>query len=250
MNFLNKIFSGNTLYYPGCLTKFAALDLEKKNKNLLSKIGIEFIMLSDLEMCCGSPVLRAGYLDEFEKIAQQNNQIFVDHGVSQIITNCPACLKMFSKDYPAALGDQWKISVKHTSQIFHQALLEKRLKLNPRYGKVTYHDPCHLGRQMNVYNEPRALIEACGYDLIEMKFDRKESYCCGGGGGVQTNNPELASKIAKERINQAQETRAEILCTACPMCYLHLQRNMQNEKFKVVELIELIEDSVNYGKSE
>jgi heterodisulfide reductase subunit D len=249
MSFLNKIFSGNTLYYPGCLTKFVGLDLETKNKYLLRKVGVDFIVLPELEICCGSPVLRAGYPEEFNKIAEQNNKLFVDHGISRIITNCPACFSIFQKEYADSLKSEWKMKVEHTSQVFYQALKENKLKLNYRHGQVTYHDPCHLGRQMGIYREPRELIKACGYELVEMDFIGKQSYCCGAGGGVQSNELELSKKIGQARAEQAEKTKAEILCTACPMCYFQLKENNQSKKLKVVELIELLEDASNYEPS-
>lgn len=247
MSFLNKIFSGNTLYYPGCLTKFVGLDLERKNRALLERIGLEFIVLTDLEKCCGSPLLKAGYQKDFAELAGQNHRLLIDHGVSRIISNCPACCLVFSRDYPEALKE-WNISVAHTSQIFHQAWREGRLELRGSGGQVTYHDPCHLGRQAGIYQEPRELIRACGYELKEMDLSHGDGYCCGGGGGVQSNEPNLAERIGQERIDQARQTGAEFLCTSCPMCYLHLTRSTEKEKnsMKVVELTELLERSSNY----
>lgn len=248
MSFLGKILSGNILYYPGCLTKFIGTDLERKNKRILRAIGIDFIMLPELELCCGSPVLKAGYIDDFKQIAEKNNKILSEHGVGQIITNCPACFSTFREEYQRILGNHWKIKVNHTSQVFHRALTEKRLSLSKNSGKITYHDPCHLGRQSGVYREPRELIKACGYDLIEMKLSRKDSYCCGGGGGVQSNEPILSNKIAQERIKQArEETSADIICTACPLCYLHLRNNSDPQQGpKIIELTELLESAIDH----
>ncbi len=252
MSILSKILAGNTIYYPGCLTKFVAIDLQAKNEKLLRKIGIDFISLSELELCCGSPALKAGYPEDFHHLAKQNHKLLTDHGVTRIITNCPACFMIFTKNYSEVLGSVWKIKVNHTSQVFYQTFIEKKIKLNPRHGRVTYHDPCHLGRQMGVYNEPRELIKGCGYDLLEMPYSRRDSRCCGGGGGVYSNEPELANRISQSRIDQAASTKAEILCTACSLCYLHLRQNSltSKNKIKVMELTELLEDSINYERIE
>jgi len=238
VKFLDKIFGGNILYYPGCLTKFVAKDLKEKYEKILRKIGIDFIELSELEKCCGSPALKAGYLEDFKKLAEENLKIFKEHSVKKIITNCPACFMILKKYYKEALGDKWDIEVEHISETINSKLKSQKSKLKNE--KVTFHDPCHLGRQMGVFEEPREIIENLGYEISEMELSRNESFCCGGGGGVKSNEPELANKIAKDRIEQAKKTGAKILCTNCPLCYLHLKENAK--EIEVKELIELFED--------
>jgi len=238
VKFLDKIFGGNILYYPGCLTKFVAKDLKEKYEKILRKIGIDFIELSELEKCCGSPALKAGYLEDFKKLAEENLKVFKEHSVKKIITNCPACFMILKKYYKEALGDKWDIEVEHISETINSKLKSQKSKLKNE--KVTFHDPCHLGRQMGVFEEPREIIENLGYEISEMELSRNESFCCGGGGGVKSNEPELANKIAKDRIEQAKKTGAKILCTNCPLCYLHLKENAK--EIEVKELIELFED--------
>jgi len=111
MKIFEKILGGNTLYYPGCLTKFVAKELKEKYEKILRKIGIDFIELSELEKCCGSPALKAGYLEDFKKLAEENLKIFKDHSVKKIITNCPACAMTFKIEYSKALGKEWNIEV-------------------------------------------------------------------------------------------------------------------------------------------
>ncbi|MDD3679517.1 MAG: (Fe-S)-binding protein [Candidatus Shapirobacteria bacterium] len=248
MSILDKILGGNTLYYPGCLTKFVAKDLEEKYQEILRQEGIDFITLSELELCCGSPALKAGYLADFKKAAKENMKIFKDHGVTKVITNCPACFMILKKYYQEALGKDWNIEVEHISQTLGSKLKAQNSKLQPKVKnlKLTYHDPCHLGRQMGVYDQPRTVIKNLGYRISEMKLNKKNSFCCGGGGGVQSNEPDLASKIAQDRIKQAKETGARILCTACPLCYLHLKENAKG--IKVKELSQLF--SLNKGKND
>ena len=243
MSFLARLFGGNILDYPGCLTKFAAPQLKEKYEKILRKAGVDFIELGELEVCCGSPALKAGYVEDFKKLAQKNLKIFKDHGVKKIITNCPACFMNFKKEYPKLLGKEWDIEVEHISQTIRRSKFFENWKLkieNSRRRRATYHDPCHLGRQMGVYEEPREIIKALGYELVEMELNRQESFCCGGGGGVKTNEPELANKIAKERIKQAKKTGAKVLSTACPLCWLHLKENA--EDLEVKELGELLEE--------
>ncbi len=242
MKILEKIMGGNTLYYPGCLTKFAARDLEDKYEKLLRKMGVEFIKLSELELCCGSPALKAGYKKDFEVLAEKNLKIFKDHSVQKIITNCPACFMILKKYYQEALGERWDIEVEHISQTIAQSKWFEEWKSKNKISeskKVTYHDPCHLGRQMGVYEEPRQIIKGLGCELVEMELNRVDSFCCGGGGGVRTNEPELSAKVAQDRLSQAGQTGAGIICTSCPLCYLHLKEG--SDKLTVLELSELFD---------
>jgi len=239
MKIFEKLLGGNILYYPGCLTKFAARDLKKRYEKILKMLGIDFIELSEVELCCGSPALKAGYLEDFKTLAKKNLEIFKQHSVAKIITNCPACFMILKREYRKVLGEKWDIEVEHITQTIakHLEILEKEQLKNPAQVSATYHDPCHLGRQMGVFEEPRRIIEKLGYKISEMELNKMESFCCGGGGGVRTNEPNLANEIAKDRISQAEKTGADILITPCPLCYLHLKENRNN--IKVVELSEL-----------
>lgn len=236
MSIFKKIFNGNTLYYPGCLSKFVAKDLVENYRRILREAGIDFIELADLEVCCGSPALKAGYNDDFKKLAEKNLQVFKDHSVGKIVAHCPACFMIFKKEYPRVLGEKWDIEVMHATEF----LGKKSKKVEAPKGVVTYHDPCHLGRQMGIYDEPREVIKSLGYEIKEMDLSRKESFCCGGGGGVQVNELELANKIAKDRIAMAKKTGAKILVTPCPLCYMHLKKNSEGEDIEVKELSHLM----------
>ena len=238
MKILDKILGGNILYYPGCLTKFVGKDLKENYEKILRTVGIDFIELKEKEVCCGSPALNTGYKKTAEDLARKNYHVFKEHRVTKIISNCPACYKTFSQDYPLLLKE-WDIKVEHASQTIYRAIQEGKLKLKKKIEKiVTFHDPCYLGRYMGIYEEPRKILEFIGCKIVEMKFNRKNSFCCGGGGGVQSNYSELANSIAKERIQQALETKAEILVTTCPLCYYHLKRNSQ--EIQVFELSQLL----------
>ena len=237
MRILEKLFGGNTLYYPGCLIKFVAKDLNENYKKILSKIGIDYIVLSDIEMCCGNPMLNAGHKEEAKELANKNFKVLKERGVSRIITPCPACYNMFNKIYPT-LVEKWDIKVEHVSQVISRAIKEKKISTKKLGVDITYHDPCHLGRYAEVYEEPREIIREAG-NLKEMKFSKNYSFCCGGGSGVKTNQPELSSSIAKQRVEMAKDTNAKILCTTCPMCYLHLKENSKD--LKVIELSQLFD---------
>lgn len=239
MKIFKKFFSGNTLYYPGCLSKFVQKEIVENYKKILECEGIDFLMLKDKELCCGSPVKNAGANENFKKIAGKNAKILANHGITKIITHCPSCALVFGKNYREILGDDWKIEVFHVTQVIEESL--KFLKKIDAGTVATYHDSCHLGRGLGIFDKPRKIIKKAGYELVEMDLVRENSFCCGGGGGVNSNNEQLANKITIDRMEQAKKTKARFAITACPMCHAQLKAQMGKNDMKVLELSQLFE---------
>ncbi len=238
-----KLKPQNTIFYPGCLTKYKGKQWQDNYEKILTKIGIDFIVLDDLK-CCGSPILNAGNNSLYRKILKENFDMLRNSYVTRIITGCPACYKNFAKEYKDEIGQEWNIEVYHASQIVYEAMKAGKLKLKKLDISITYHDPCHLGRHMGVYDEPRAIIKQITDDFKEMEMHGDFSFCCGGGGGVASTIPDKANTIAKERVSQALETKQEYLVTACPMCDMHLDKS-SGEKIQVMELSELIVKAID-----
>ena len=214
----DRVLLANTLYFPGCLTHFVLSDKEDSYKKILNELGIEYIFIPEFN-CCGSPVLHAGYKKDFNDLKKKNFELFRKYGVGKIITNCPGCYMILSKEYG--------LKVEHISQV-----LAKNLdKVNKKFdGDVTYHDPCHLGRKSsNIYNEPRIVLAKLGLNIEEFPKNRERSLCCGAGGGLRNNYRELADKIAKERLRLVKTKR---LVTTCPMCYKHFLENSKDIEVK------------------
>ncbi len=231
-----KNLGKNTLYYPGCLTKFVLKDINDNYKKILTKIDIEYITLKDLEVCCGSPILNCGHEEEAIELIKKNYKIFKEHSVNKIITSCPACYHTFKNTYPKFL-EKWDLQVEHITQTIDKAIKEKKINIESLDIDLTYHDPCHLGRYCEIYQEPRNILKKIG-NIKEMKLTENYSFCCGGGSGVKSNYTPLANSIAKERIEMAKETKAKCLTTTCPMCYLNLKENSKD--LKVKEISQLI----------
>ena len=233
-NLLDKILWvwGNTLYYPGCLTKAVLPDIEKNYENILHELWIDFIKLSNVEYCCGSPVLRAGMRDAFENIKQKNIQIFKEHWVWMIITNCPACYNMLKYEYK--LEENHWIKVEHITQTIKRK--EWKLKNKELLKEITYHDPCHLWRLSGIYEEPREILNKCWYKVNELKNNRENSMCCGGGWWLVNNNPELSKKIAEQVLSEVKEW--ESMTSPCPMCYFQFRNHAKN--IEVKEFSEII----------
>ena len=220
---LDKLTGGNTLYYPGCLTHFVLPEIEENYQNILRGVGVDVIFLPEFN-CCGSPVVNAGYLSDFKDLKGMNKDFFSKYGVTKIITNCPACYKVL-KDYEAE-----NMEVEHIIRVIDGNLDKIDVK---HTGEITYHDPCHLGRQGGIYDEPRNILDSIGFDVVELRFCRDESMCCGGGAGLKTNYPEISDKIAKMILASVETDR---LVTPCPLCYKHLKDNS-----KGVEVLEFSE---------
>ncbi len=222
MGFFNRLFARNILYYPGCLTKFVLEDIMNNYRNILDQINIDFITLKEKEVCCGSPVLNAGYEQDFDELKRKNLQLFDEHGVKKIIVNCPACYHIFSKHY--------NFKVEHITQ----TILKKIDYFDMRFNeKITYHDPCHLGRYSDIYGEPRKILKKIGFKVVELEKNKQDSLCCGGGGGLKANYSGMANKIAK---NILKNVKTKKLITTCPMCYAHFKENAKD-----VEILELSE---------
>lgn len=241
MGFFDKLLAGNVLYYPGCSTKFVAKDVEKKYKEFLNKMGIDFIQLADLEKCCGSPMLNAGYKDDFKKLAEENLKIFKERGISKIITNCPGCYLHFSKIYPEYLGDDWDIEVEYFLVELWNLVEAGKVKLKQKDGSVTYHDPCHIGRAIGIYDIPRKILEASGYELKEMELNKEYSLCCGAGGTANINAEETSKKMADERLRMANETGADMLTSPCVLCTYQFDSHNENKKLNIDEFSLLID---------
>jgi len=199
MGILDWFGGEKTLYYPGCLTKGVLKEQFENYKEIFNRLGIDFVMLPDEENCCGLPVLNAGYKKDARKLAKKNYDLFKKNGITKILTNCPSCYHTFKEVYPK-LVREWDFEVEHATVAILNALKKRRIRFKGSDEKrevVAYHDPCHLGRYPGIYEEPREVIELLGGKIIEYKMNRENASCCGGGGGVRANFPELAKDIAK-----------------------------------------------------
>lgn len=222
MGIFSFLTGGNVLYYPGCMTKYVLKAEQENYKKILNKIGVDFILLPN-DMCCGSPAINAGYEKDAIKLARKNLELFKQHSIKKIITNCPACFKTFFQEYKEMLPD-WKIEVEHTNNLILNYLKKKAINKGFKE-KVAYHDPCHLGRHLGMYDVPREILGRFGYEVVEMKHNKENSLCCGGGAGLKANNPELANKIAKMRVEEAKQAGVKKIITPCPLCFAHLLEN-------------------------
>ena len=206
------------------MTKGVLKEQFENYKDIFNRLRIDFVLLSDKEVCCGSPVLNAGYKKDARKLAVKNLKLFKDKGITKIVTNCPACHHMFSEVYPKLVRD-WDIKSEHATVTILRALKKKGIKWKGNKEDretVTYHDPCHLGRYSGIYNEPREVIELLGGKIVEMKNNRENAICCGGGGGVRANFSEIAVASAKKKAAEINDKVSKII-SPCGLCYSNIK---------------------------
>lgn len=218
------------LYWKGCMSRFRTKKIAKAVEELLLRMKVDYLKLDD-EGCCGSILYRTGQIEEAVRISKSTMSKIHSTGAEEVITSCPGCFRTMSKDY-----ENFNVKVYHISQFllkFKDLLKESLRELDV---KVTYHDPCHLGRHMGVYEEPRRLIKLIpGIKLLEMRDNRNKALCCGYGGGVRSAYPEVSMEVAKMLLSSLPN-EVEILITACPFCNYALS----NSKIKVLDLPELL----------
>ena len=207
------------LYFVGCyfsydprLKKVAAATVK-----LLNKAGVNFGILGEKEICCGESIRKTGAETVFKTLAKENIRNFIDRGVRKILVSSPHCYHTFKNEYPEFMVH---FEVVHISELLAELIADGRLKLTKDFAKkVAFHDPCYLGRHNGIYEQPRDVLSAVpGLDLVEMAQNRKDSMCCGGGGGRVWMDTPKEDRFSVPRIRQAQDVKAEVLAAACPYC--------------------------------
>ena len=240
------------LLFLGCT---AAYDINVKQVavstiNILEIIDVDYGVLGKDEKCCGSVMLRMGD-PEFQRLASENIKMFNDLGIETLISSCAGCFKTIKEDYPKV--GKMNFEVLHTVEFLRRLYEDHKLTFNTAIEKrVTYHDPCHLGRASGVYDDPRFIIEKIpGLELIEMPRNREYSRCCGAGGGLKSGFPDIQNKMAQRRAREAYETGAEELVSACPFCYQGLQVGITALDFPLVmrDISYLVEASIRGDSS-
>ncbi|MFC2018170.1 (Fe-S)-binding protein [Chloroflexota bacterium] len=207
----------NTVYFPGCLATYRAPEVAQATAKILNILGIEFSIMGEEEHCCGDPMIMVGQMFLARELARYNWEHLKG---KRVITSCAGCYRTFKDEYPKLLGEEYKIDAVHIVELLANLIDEGKIKFTKEIKeKVVYHDPCELGREMKVYDQPRKIIQSIpGIELVEMERTRENTFCCGGGGGVKGVNFDLSVKIAKSKVEEALATGATTLVSACPSC--------------------------------
>ena len=212
------------LYFPGCYPSYdpRLKKVARATANILNKAGVNFGILGPKENCCGESIRKTGDEEVFVRLAKENIKTFIDNGVKKILVSSPHCYHTFKNEYPEFMVN---FEVVHISQYLFELINEGRLELKNEYGKkVTYHDPCYLGRHNGIYDEPREVLKKVpGLELNEMSESREDSLCCGGGGGRIWMETPKGERFSDLRIEQAIGVGAEVLVTCCPYCITNFE---------------------------
>jgi heterodisulfide reductase subunit D len=232
------------LYFPGCVITFRYPQIARNTLRILKFAGVKFALLGGEEWCCGNPFLFMGMYEKAKDFALHNITKISEKGVKTVLTSCAGCYKVLSLEYPKISKVELPFKVVHITQFLDKLIDEGCIKLKKlRYDKVTYHDPCEIGRYAGIYEEPRSVIQSVPrLKLVEMEKNRENSWCCGGGGSVNIVHARPALSVAELRIGHAQETSAKTLVTACPSCVhmLRLASKRTGYKIRVIDIASLV----------
>ncbi len=207
------------------------------------KLGVNFSVFGGQEVCCGSVAMRTGDRGTFESIAQKNAEMFKKNEVKKIVTSCAGCYRTLKKDYTDKLEG---IEIFHTIEFLDEFIKNHDVKLKKLDITTTYHDPCHLGRHMGLYDAPRNILKQIS-NFVEMPTSRSTAMCCGAGGGVKRAFSDLSLEMAKNRVKEAQVTSAAMLVSTCPFCHRNLSDAISalGSSIKMVDLTELLLESLD-----
>ena len=239
------------LFWVGCAGSFddRAKKITKSFVRLLNKAEVSFGVLGTEESCTGDPAKRAGNEFLFQMQAVSNIEILNTYNIKKIVTTCPHCFNTIKNEYPS-LGGSYDVI--HHTQLLDQLIKDGRIKVEKdlyKGKKITFHDPCYLGRANKEYTAPRSLINSVKADLKEMKSCKEKALCCGAGGAQMFKESEQGNQeINIKRTKQAINTNAKIIAAGCPFCNTMLTDGIKSESenmdVKVMDISEIIDDSV------
>ena len=240
----------DTLLFMGCVSSYLDMKIVPSFFKIMDAAGVDYTMLGKDEICCGFPLHLMGDQEKFEETAKNLIDLIKKTGVKELVTPCAGCYKTFKKYYPEA-GDLG-VKLFHSVHYIQKLIEEKKLRLGGDLGKkVTYHDPCDLGRTFEIFDEPRHILKAIpDIDFVEMSRNRLMARCCGGGGSVIALEPELAADMAAIRVRDAMEVGAEIIVSGCSACKDNLRKGVkvipkeERPKIKVMDITEIVANSI------
>ncbi len=239
--------SPEILFWVGCAGSFdeRAQKITRDICKILQHVGIKYAVLGTEESCTGDPAKRAGNEFLFQMQAMSNIQVLDGYQIKKIVTGCPHCFNTIKNEYPG-LGGNYEVI--HHSQLIQQLIDEGKLKAEGgesfKGKKITFHDPCYLGRANNVYEAPRKALEILDAELVEMKRCKSNGLCCGAGGAQMFKEPEKGKKdINIERIEEALALEPNIVASSCPFCMTMLSDGVKNYnkemEVKVMDIAEI-----------
>ncbi len=235
------------LYFPCCYVCYdkRLKEVATATVRILNKAGVEFGILGTQENCCGESIRKTGNEEIFKSLARENIKTFIDNGVKKILVSSPHCYHTLKNEYPEFKAN---FEVVHITQYLHELISEGRLQVSKGYEKkVTYHDPCYLGRHNGIYDEPREVLgKIPGLELSEMAEIREEGLCCGMGGGRIWIDTKMDERFSNIRVEEAVAMGAEVLVTSCPYCIDALEESRSGlnyeDAIQVKDITEILQE--------
>ncbi len=225
-------------YFVGCVASFFPMTkkIPQTFIQILRKAMVDFTILGGDEWCCGFPLIAVGMEDRTKTLFEHNFEKLKEKGIKKVIFSCPSC-------YHTWLEHNSEIEIFHSTEYIYRLIKEGRIKFKENRIKITYHDPCDLGRASGIYDPPRNILKAIpGVELIEMENIKEDSICCGGGGNLEMIDPELSAELALSKIEQIKATGAEIAVTSCQQCVRTILTTARRKKvpISVIDIIEFV----------
>ena len=247
-SFISSNEDPEILFWVGCAGSYDERykKVTKAFVNILNKLKVDFAILGDEEGCTGDPARRSGNEYLFQMQAVNNISTLNKYNIKRIVTLCPHCFNTIKNEYPELGG---KYEVLHHTEFLKSLIENGKLKIpngSFKGKKITYHDPCYLGRANNIYEIPRDILKKLDAELVEMKSCKSKGLCCGAGGAQMFKEPEKGNVDVKDiRIKQALETNPDIIAAACPFCNTMLSDGLMdkvsNESTSVLDISQIIE---------
>jgi len=221
------------VFFVGCVASFFPMvqKIPKALIEILNKVGVDFTLLGGEEWCCGFPLIGAGMKKEAKALIEHNLEKMKEKGVERVVFACPSCYHTWMEEYKT------DIEIFHSTQFIRKLIDEGKIRFKEKKMRVTYHDPCDLGRASGVYEAPREVLRAIpGVELVEMEGNRDQCKCCGGGGNLEMVDPELSAALAQEKIKEIQATGANAVITSCQQCIRTIMTTARRKKIPVTAM--------------
>ncbi|MDY7080608.1 MAG: (Fe-S)-binding protein [Chloroflexota bacterium] len=237
------------VYFVGCVASLfpRSYRVPQAMASILDVSGADFTTLGGQEWCCGYPLLLMGRLEQAATLIQHNVAQVKDLGASRVVFACPSCYHMWKFLYPDVLGEEIGLEVLHATELLEELITQGAIQLGESDLRVTYHDPCDLGRKSHVFEPPRRVLQSIpGLTFVEMSSSGQISECCGGGGNLESFDPGTGSDVSSRRIDRACEVEAQVVISACQQCERTLTAAVRRHeaarraRMRVMDVTELV----------
>lgn len=231
-------------YFVGCVSSFfpQASEVALAISEIFNEADVDYTTMGGEEWCCGFPLLAGGFADDAAQFIKHNADRIRELDIHTIVANCPTCHHIWKHDAAEFLKG-YALEIYHSTEYLARLIREGRIKLKEMREKITYHDPCDLGRNGGIFQAPREIIRSIpGVEFVELRHHAMDSFCCGGGGNLQSVDPELTAAITAMRVREIEETGASIVVSACQQCEQILTAGIRKSglKVRVMDISQLI----------